>query len=102
MLLARQATAYVFQPLHRIRVAVSSSNNPRFGPNPNTGANETVSHSDGHKTVVAHNTVHLSRSKITFPIVNFDQLPPHRILNDVDAFRREHPLAAKLSKVMRV
>ncbi|UCC18483.1 MAG: CocE/NonD family hydrolase [Promethearchaeota archaeon] len=31
-------TAYVFAPGHRIRVAISSSNYPRFAANPNTGA----------------------------------------------------------------
>ncbi|MBY8990446.1 MAG: CocE/NonD family hydrolase [Candidatus Lokiarchaeota archaeon] len=32
------STAYVFAPGHKIRVAISSSNYPRFGANPNTGA----------------------------------------------------------------
>ena len=30
-------TSYVFNPLHRIRVTVSSSNFPRFSANPNNG-----------------------------------------------------------------
>jgi predicted acyl esterase len=32
------STAYVFAPGHKIRVAISSSNYPRFAANPNTGA----------------------------------------------------------------
>ncbi|MFX1595283.1 MAG: CocE/NonD family hydrolase [Promethearchaeota archaeon] len=32
------STAYVFAPGHKIRVAISSSNYPRFAENPNTGA----------------------------------------------------------------
>ena len=32
------SSAYVFAPGHKIRVAISSSNYPRFGINPNTGA----------------------------------------------------------------
>ena len=32
------STAYTFAPGHKIRVAISSSNYPRFGLNPNTGA----------------------------------------------------------------
>ncbi|MHA1703955.1 MAG: CocE/NonD family hydrolase, partial [Promethearchaeota archaeon] len=32
------STAYYFAPGHKIRVAISSSNYPRFGTNPNTGA----------------------------------------------------------------
>ncbi|MFX1480290.1 MAG: CocE/NonD family hydrolase C-terminal non-catalytic domain-containing protein [Promethearchaeota archaeon] len=32
------STAYVFAPGHRIRIAISSSNFPRFAANPNTGA----------------------------------------------------------------
>jgi putative CocE/NonD family hydrolase len=31
-------TSIVFNAGHRIRVAVTSSNSPRFAPNPNTGA----------------------------------------------------------------
>jgi predicted acyl esterase len=50
------STSLVFNKGHRIRVAVSSSNSPRFEPNPNTG--------DPHplpgKTRVATNTLHLS------------------------------------------
>ena len=32
------STAYVFAPGHKIRIAISSSNYPRFAVNPNTGA----------------------------------------------------------------
>ncbi|MHA1931803.1 MAG: CocE/NonD family hydrolase [Promethearchaeota archaeon] len=32
------STAYVFAPGHKIRIAISSSNYPRFAANPNTGA----------------------------------------------------------------
>ncbi len=32
------STAYTFTPGHKIRIAISSSNYPRFGKNPNTGA----------------------------------------------------------------
>ena len=32
------STAYVFAPGHRIRIAISSSNYPRYAANPNTGA----------------------------------------------------------------
>ena len=31
------STAIVFNAGHRIRIAISSSNDPRFDPNPNTG-----------------------------------------------------------------
>jgi predicted acyl esterase len=61
------STSLVFNKGHRIRVAVSSSNSPRFEPNPNTG--------DPHpilgKSRVATNTVHLSKmrpSRIVLPI----------------------------------
>lgn len=37
------STAYVFDPGHQIRVAISSSNSPRFLANPNTGLPLTVS-----------------------------------------------------------
>jgi predicted acyl esterase len=50
------STSLVFDKGHRIRVAVSSSNAPRFEPNPNTGA----PHPAAGKTRVATNTLHLS------------------------------------------
>ena len=50
------STSLVFNRGHRIRVAVSSSNAPRFEPNPNTGGN---SPSDG-ETRIATNTLYLS------------------------------------------
>jgi putative CocE/NonD family hydrolase len=62
------ATGYEFQPGHRIRVDVSSSNFPRFDRNLNTGGNNY----DETEGVVAHNTVHHSRqypSQIRLPVV---------------------------------
>jgi len=47
------STSYVFPPGHRIRVAVSSSNSPRFEPNPNTGPT-------GGDPVEATNTLHFA------------------------------------------
>jgi uncharacterized protein len=50
------STSYAFPKGHRIRVAVSSSNAPRFQPNPNTGESPRA---DG-KPRIATNTLHLS------------------------------------------
>lgn len=50
------STSLVFNKGHRIRVAVSSSNSPRFEVNPNTGDPHPVF----GKTRVATNTLHLS------------------------------------------
>ena len=50
------STSLVFNKGHRIRVAVSSSNAPRFEPNPNTGDPHPVS----GKSRTATNTLHLS------------------------------------------
>jgi predicted acyl esterase len=47
-------TSIVFNKGHRIRVAISSSNAPRFDPNPNTG--EPFRASD--RTVVARNSIY--------------------------------------------
>lgn len=61
------STSLVFNKGHQIRVAVSSSNSPRFEPNPNTGDPHVVS----GKTRVATNTLHLSKSRpsqIVLPI----------------------------------
>lgn len=61
------STSLVFNKGHQIRIAVSSSNSPRFEPNPNTGDPHLVS----GKTRVATNTLHLSKSRpsqIVLPI----------------------------------
>jgi predicted acyl esterase len=50
------STSLIFNKGHRIRVAVSSSNAPRFEPNANTGE----AHPAKGKTRVATNAVHLS------------------------------------------
>ncbi|MCD4687676.1 MAG: CocE/NonD family hydrolase, partial [Anaerolineae bacterium] len=47
-------TSIVFNAGHRIRISVASSNAPRFGPNPNTGAAVLL---DGETGQVAHTTI---------------------------------------------
>lgn len=62
------STSLIVNRGHRIRVAVSSSNSPRFEPNPNTGR---PFRSD-KETRVAKNTIYLSKdnpSHIRLPIV---------------------------------
>jgi predicted acyl esterase len=69
------STSLVFNQGHRIRVAVSSSNSPRFEPNPNTGDPHPV----GGKSRVATNTLHLSSkhpSAILFPLAAGDMAKP--------------------------
>lgn len=61
------STSLVFNKGHRIRIAVSSSNSPRFEPNPNTGH---PFRADGERRV-ATNTIHLSSehpSHILLPV----------------------------------
>lgn len=63
------STAIVFNRGHRIRVAISSSNAPRFDPNPNTGRPLRAD----SVTVVATNTVHLDArypSHIVLPVTS--------------------------------
>lgn len=65
------STSLVFNKGHRIRVAVSSSNSPRFEPNPNTGA---AFRADQEKRV-ATNTLFLSQqhpSRIVLPVPKGD------------------------------
>jgi hypothetical protein len=60
-------TAIVFNTGHRILVAISSSNAPRFDPNPNTG--EPFMHHT--TTLVAHNTVYHQpgyESRLVLPV----------------------------------
>ena len=61
------STSLIFNKGHRIRIAVSSSNSPRFEPNPNTGDPHPVP----GKSRVAANTVYLSTkypSRIELPV----------------------------------
>jgi putative CocE/NonD family hydrolase len=61
------STSMVVGPGHRIRLAISSSNSPRFEPNPNTGKPSGVD----DKTEVATNTIYMNAghpSHILFPI----------------------------------
>jgi putative CocE/NonD family hydrolase len=61
-------TGAIFGAGHRIRVDVSSSNFPRFDPNPNTG--EPIGRH--RRTQVADNTVHhdaAHQSHIVLPVV---------------------------------
>lgn len=66
------STGIVFNRGHRIRVAISSSNYPRFDVNPNTGAPLALEYAD---MVTAHNTIYLDAdypSHIVLPITGPD------------------------------
>jgi len=52
------STSLIFNRGHSIRIAVSSSNSPRFEPNPNTGE----AHLQAGQTRIATNTIHLSET----------------------------------------
>jgi uncharacterized protein len=63
------STSLAFNKGHKIRVLITSSNAPRFDPNPNTGHEFRTD----KETRVANNTVHLSvqhASKIVLPIID--------------------------------
>ncbi|MFZ5500519.1 MAG: CocE/NonD family hydrolase, partial [Candidatus Micrarchaeota archaeon] len=66
------STSIIFNKGHRIRIAVSSSNAPRFDPNPNTG--DPFRTND--KTVVAENTLYHDAehpSYVLLPVVEAKQ-----------------------------
>ena len=67
-------TAVVFQPGHRIRVDITSSDFPQFDRNLNTGGNNY----DESKGVVAHNAVHHSKqypSQVTVTVIRRGAAP---------------------------
>jgi hypothetical protein len=69
-----------------VRVHVSSSNYPRFYPNPNTG------HSFGAANATATTTLHLSAahaSSITLPRVQLSDLPRFPVEEAVQALERK-------------
>ena len=65
------STAYLFNEGHKIRVSVSSSNAPRFLPNPNTkdGWLKNESYNVAENTLFVGNTYH---SQIVLPLVTLD------------------------------
>ena len=66
------ATSNHFDPGHRIRLEISSSNFPRFDRNLNTGGNNY----DETSWVVAENVVHHSReypSHVRLPVIPGDK-----------------------------
>jgi len=76
-------TSYIFNKGHSIRVAISSSNFPRYSANPNNGA--PLSRPDVAK-VVARNNLHIASampSRLVLPVVDMKtQLPPFPVLSD--------------------
>jgi hypothetical protein len=84
--------SYVFSAGHHIRVAVSSSNYPRFEVNPNTGASLVPNRDNKGPFMVATNTLHVSAdhpSSITLPIVPYSDLPVHPIVEQFDQMSPE-------------
>ena len=63
-------TSIVFSKGHRVRVDISSSNSPRFEPNPNTGKPSGAD----DETKIASNTIYLDAehpSHILMPAVSW-------------------------------
>lgn len=68
-------TAYIFNEGHRLRLAVSSSNYPRFSANPNNGqplVNKTA------PMIIANNTLYTGgeqASLVELPVVELSAIP---------------------------
>jgi predicted acyl esterase len=72
--------AMVFARNHSIRISITSSNNPRYEPNPNNG-NLLI---EGGDPVVTQNSIYVGRanpSHIILPVVEIDQIPPSKLFN---------------------
>lgn len=66
------STSMVFNAGHRIRVAISSSNHPRFDVNPNTGQPWDPDWRESQTPIVATNTIHTGPtypSSILLPVI---------------------------------
>jgi len=73
-------TSYIFNPNHRIRVSISSSNAPRLSVNPNNGL--PLSQNGTGPVLTALNTIYQSSrypSRILLPVVPLSSLPPVHI-----------------------
>lgn len=88
------STSYIFNEGHQIRVAISSSNAPRFLPNPNTadGIRKNVTYA------IAENTVYVGNdcpSRIILPLIHLDyeaevQKSVDHFSQTLDQFKKEH------------
>eukprot|EP00002_Diphylleia_rotans_P029642 TRINITY_DN604_c0_g1_i1.p1 TRINITY_DN604_c0_g1~~TRINITY_DN604_c0_g1_i1.p1 ORF type:complete len:622 (-),score=123.44 TRINITY_DN604_c0_g1_i1:231-2096(-) len=75
--------SYIFNRGHQIRVAISSSNYPRFSANPNNGY---PIKDDSGPVIVARNTVYFDRSnpsRLVLPGVNIADIPQNANLRDM-------------------
>ena len=78
-------TSYVFNKGHQIRVAISSSNYPRFNNNPNDYSSAAANHTG----IPANNTVWAGgdvASHLELPVVSLEQLPQSWAKNITEAF----------------
>ena len=67
-------TAYIFNEGHRLRLAVSSSNYPRFSANPNNGLPLIKTGA----MIIANNTLYTGgeqASVLELPVVELDAIP---------------------------
>jgi predicted acyl esterase len=69
-------TAYIFNQGHRLRLAVSSSNYPRFTATPNNG----WPLAEEGPIYIANNTILMGgslESRVTLPLVPLSAIPPN-------------------------
>eukprot|EP01064_Diplonema_japonicum_P010727 TRINITY_DN1795_c0_g4_i2.p1 TRINITY_DN1795_c0_g4~~TRINITY_DN1795_c0_g4_i2.p1 ORF type:complete len:593 (+),score=172.55 TRINITY_DN1795_c0_g4_i2:45-1781(+) len=86
-------TSYIIPKGHRVRLSVSSSNAPRFQPNPNNGLPLTEDFEG--KQLLAQNTVHIKSSYLSLPIVSKSDLPPFDMEAALEAYYTERGPAFK-------
>jgi putative CocE/NonD family hydrolase len=76
-------TSYVLAPGHALRVAITSSNTPRFDINRNNG--HLLADTDKGEFITATNTIHHSAqypSSVTLPVVNKLQIPQTHLIEE--------------------
>jgi putative CocE/NonD family hydrolase len=86
-------TSYVLAPGHRLHVSISSSNYPRFSVNPNNG----LPLSQNGTALIAENAVLMGPdypSRLVLPVVTLDQMPAHKVLNDIASAQPADPRVA--------
>eukprot|EP01060_Flectonema_neradi_P039184 TRINITY_DN8522_c0_g1_i1.p1 TRINITY_DN8522_c0_g1~~TRINITY_DN8522_c0_g1_i1.p1 ORF type:complete len:585 (+),score=102.57 TRINITY_DN8522_c0_g1_i1:43-1797(+) len=89
------STSFIFAAGHKLRLAVSSSNHPRFLPNRNNGLPIT----QNGTSLIARNTLHMEGvqlSHLTLPVVQKSQLPeidPNEI--EEEWIKKQTPAALK-------
>ena len=97
-------TSYVFSAGHKISVAISSSNAPRFEPNSNTGLPLSIDNVTKHYIETDNTLYHSEKypSSFQLPTVEMEQLPKHGVLNLEEKMMNDMMACPRFNEMMEL